>query len=132
MALVQKLGIGGWPACETGFADYVRYACLSQLGSGVLYSACRLEAGSMCCSHVMLRAANTLRYAACFAHSMLTGFTEALPLMRKVEGMFDQHIVRYAVLSSFSTNQQLPCNCVVPCLYVLHASVDTLGILQSH
>jgi len=84
----------------------------------------------MCCSHVMLRAVNILRYA-CFAHSMLTRFTEALPLMRKVEGMFDQHIVCYAVLSSFSTNQQLPCNCIVPCLDVLHASVDTLGILQA-
>lgn len=86
----------------------------------------------MRCSHVMLKAAHILRYAVCSARSMLTRFTEALPLMRKVEGMFDQHIVCYAVLSSFSTNQQLPCNCVVPCLDVLHASVDTLGKLQSH
>ncbi len=86
----------------------------------------------MRCSHVTLKAADIFRYAACFAHSMLTRFTAALPLMRKVEGMLDQHIVRYAVLSSFSTNQQLPCNCIVPCLDVLHASVDTLGILQSH
>ena len=63
---------------------------------------------------------------------MLTKLPEALPLMRKVERMFDQHIVRNTVLSSFSTNQQLPCNCIVPCLDVLHASVDTLGTLQSH
>lgn len=54
----------------------------------------------------------------------------AVPFVREVEGVLDQHIVGHTVFCAFTADQQLPCNCVVPCFDVLHASVHSTWVLH--
>ena len=61
---------------------------------------------------------------------LMSDMANKLPFMREVERVLHQHIVCYTVFSSFPANQQLPCNCIVSSLDILHASLNAFRILQ--